>query len=141
REWELKGIPIRIEIGPRDIKKNQVVLVRRDTSKKEIVKVAVLNNKVKKTLDDIQNNLFKKATKFLRESITEAKNMNDFKNLIKKGKSVKINWCNTKSCEEDIKFKTGGAKSLNISFEEKTRGKCINCNKKAEVVAYFAKSY
>ncbi len=140
-EWELKGIPIRIELGPKDIKKNQVVLVRRDTGKKEIVKIAGLSNKIEKTLEDIQNNLYKKATKFLKDNIITVKNIADFKNAIKKGKIVKINWCNQRACEDDIKFKSGGAKSLNVPFNEKVRGKCVCCNKKAEVIAYFAKSY
>lgn len=140
-EWELKGVPIRIEIGPKDIKKNQVVLVRRDTSKKETVKITGLNKKIKNLLNDIQNNLFKKASRFLKENIVKADNFSELKNLISRGKIVKTNWCNTRKCEDEIKFKSGGAKSLNISFNEKAKGKCFNCNKKAEVVVYFAKSY
>ena len=140
-EWELKGVPIRIELGPKDIKKNQVVIVRRDTSKKEIVKISNLNKKIKTLLEDIQNNLFNNASKFLNSNIKEAKNMADFKRLIDQGKIVKVRWCGETECEDNIKFKMGGAKSLNIPFDQKARGNCIQCGKKAELVAYFAKSY
>ena len=62
-EWELKGIPIRIELGPKDLKKNQVILVRRDTNSKESVKISSLNKKIESSLKEIQENLFKKAEK------------------------------------------------------------------------------
>jgi len=140
-EWELKGIPIRIEIGPRDVKKNQVVVVRRDTLKKEVVKFGNVNNKTKDLLEDIQNNLFRKASKFLRNNIIKVNSANNLKSSLKKGKIVMINWCNTNECEEDIKFKNNGAKSLNIVLDKKVSGKCSNCKRKAEVIAYFAKSY
>ncbi len=138
-EWELKGVPIRIEIGPRDIQKKQVILVRRDTSKKEEVKISLVNKKIKQTLEDIHKNLFKKATLFLRNNIVKARTESDINKIINNGKIAEIKWCGTKACEENIKFKTKGAKSLNIS--EKTKGKCANCNKPAEFVAYFGKSY
>ena len=138
-EWELKGAPIRIEIGPKDIQKKQVILVRRDTSKKEEVKISSLNKKIKKTLEDIHKNLLKKATLFLKNSIVKAKNESEINKVINNGKIAEIKWCGSKACEEDIKFKTKGAKSLNIS--KKIKGKCANCNKSAEFVAYFGKSY
>lgn len=140
-EYELKGVPIRIEIGPKDLKKKQVVLFRRDNLKKEVVKISNLNKKIKTLLDDIQNNLFENASKFLKSNIVKANSLNNFKATLKKGKIVMTDWCNTKQCEEDIKFKNNGAKSLNTPLDKKAKGKCVNCNRKAEVVAYFAKSY
>ncbi len=140
-EYELKGIPIRIEIGPKDLKKNQVVLVRRDTLKKENVKIRDLNKKIEKTLNEIHENLYNKAKKFLNDNIIEVKNMNDMKKVINSGKIAKLNWCLGTKCEELIKEKTEGAKSLNISLTEKAKGKCFVCNNKANGVAYFAKSY
>jgi len=140
-EWELKGIPIRLEIGPKDIQKKQVVLVRRDTGKKETVKLSVLNKKIKSVLEDIQKNLYKKARKFLNEHISVAKDINGAKKLIDSGKIAKVNWCDADSCEEEIKAKTNGAKTLNIPEKEKAKGKCFNCGKPAKVVVYIAKSY
>ncbi|MEK6835416.1 MAG: proline--tRNA ligase [Nanoarchaeota archaeon] len=140
-EYELKGFPIRIEIGPKDIKKNQVILVRRDTLKKETVKIKNLNKKIEKTLEEIHNNLYNKAKKFLNEGIIKVKNINDMKKVIDSGKIAKIDWCLDLKCEDMIKEKTKGAKSLNISLTEKAHGKCFVCNNKANGVAYFAKSY
>lgn len=140
-EWELKGVPVRIEIGPKDIKKNQVVLVRRDTLKKEFIKISDLNKKIKTILDDIQRNLFRKASKFLKEHIVNVNNIDEAKKHIDKGRIVRVNWCGKTGCEEEIKFKTDGAKTLNIPAKEKARGNCFNCKNKAEVVVYVAKSY
>lgn len=139
-EYELKGVPIRIEIGPRDIEKSQVILVRRDTLKKETVKIKDLNKKIEKTLNEIHNNLYNKAKKFLNESIVNVKNINDMKKVINSGKIAKVNWCLAVKCEETIKEKTE-AKSLNISLTEKNSGKCFNCGNKVNGLAYFAKSY
>ena len=140
-EYELKGIPIRIEIGPKDIKKNQVILFRRDTLKKEVVKIKSLSKKVEKTLQEIHDNLYNKAKKFLDESIVKVNNMNNMKKIINSGKIAKINWCLGVKCEELIKERTDGGKSLNISLTEKAQGKCFICNNTANGVAYFAKSY
>jgi len=140
-EWELKGVPVRIEIGPKDLAKKQVVLVRRDTLKKEAVKITSLNKKVKQVLEDIQKNLLLKAEKFLKSQIKDAKNLNELKKVIKEGKIAKTNWCGEMGCEDNIKFKTGGAKSLNIPFKQKAKGNCVQCSKKAKAITYFAKSY
>jgi len=140
-EHELKGVPIRLEIGPRDLAKNQVVLVRRDTLKKETVKIKQLNKKISKTLDNIHHNLYNKAKKFLEDSIINVKNINDFKKAINTGKIAKLDWCLGVKCEENIRDKTDGAKSLNISLTERAKGRCFVCGNKAGGVAFFAKSY
>lgn len=141
-EWEMKGVPIRIEIGPKDLAKSQAVLVRRDTGDKKVVKISEIKNVVTKLLDDIQNNLFEKAKKFIDLSIIEVKNMKELIKVIKDKKMAKAPWCNTPECEENLKDKTGGAKSLNIPFDQpKVSGKCVCCDKEAKVVALFAKSY
>ncbi len=140
-EYELKGIPLRIEIGPKDIEKDQIVLVRRDNLKKEIIKMKDLNKKVEEILDDIQNNLYHKAKEFLNKNINSVNNINEMKKTINSNKIVKLNWCEDKICEETLKDKTDGAKCLNISLTEKGKGKCFNCNKNATCVAFFGKSY
>ncbi|MFH1210639.1 MAG: proline--tRNA ligase [archaeon] len=142
-EWELKGIPIRIEIGPKDMKSNQVVLVRRDTGKKEVVKIKDLPKKVKDSLSSMQDDLFNKAKKSLQDSIVEVKDWAQFTKAIENKKLVKALWCGSVECEDNIKDKANGAKSLNIPFDQpkNVRGKCIQCNKEAKFYAYFAKSY
>ncbi len=142
-EWELKGIPIRIEIGPKDVAKKQVVLVRRDTNKKEIVKITKVDRVVRKTLEDIQESLYNKAKRFLNSSIINVKNWGEFKRAIKDKKLVKANWCGSIECEDHIKDKTGGVKSLNMPFDQPKiiKGRCVHCDKEAKVVCYFSKSY
>jgi prolyl-tRNA synthetase len=141
-EHELKGVPIRIEIGPKDLEKGHVVLVRRDTLKKEFVKFKDLTEQVRKTLDSIHDNLYKKSKKLLQESITEVKNMNEFKKAIEHKKLVKALFCGEASCEDYIKDKTGGASSRCIPFGQKlVTGKCVHCGKQAKHMVYWGKSY
>jgi len=141
-EWELKGIPLRIEIGPKDVQKKQVVIARRDNSKKEFVKETSIVKKVKETLNSIQNSLFKKADKFLKEHITTVKTFNEFKEILeKKGGFIRACHCLDEKCEERIKEETGATIRL-IPFEkEKVFSNCVYCGKKADVVVYFAKAY
>ena len=139
-EWELKGIPIRVEIGPKDVSQKQVVLVRRDTNEKKIVKITNLDKEVSKLLEDIQNNLYLKSKKFLKSSIVNVKNISELKKQVEKGKIGKANWCGIAGCEENIKAKTG-AKSLNFELNKKGTGKCFACVAKAKYVTYFGKSY
>jgi len=141
-EWELKGVPLRIEIGPKDVAKNQVVLVRRDNNKKEFVKLSQLDKTIKDTLEDMQNNLFNKAKKFLNSNITEAKNWDEFVKHIKSKKLVKAPFCSNEKCEEEIKEKTDGVTSRLIPFEQpETIGKCVRCGKEGKFIVIFGKAY
>jgi len=110
-EWELKGVPLRIELGPKDLEKNQVVLVRRDTGEKEFVKITELNKKIKQYLNKIQKNLFTKAKSFLNKNIVEVDNWKDFLNAIKAKKIPKAFFCGNKDCEELIKSESDSATS------------------------------
>ncbi|MFC1710872.1 proline--tRNA ligase [Nanoarchaeota archaeon] len=141
-EWELKGIPIRIELGPKDLTNKQVVLVRRDIGTKTKVKFASIKKKVEQILDDIQKNLFNNAKKFLDKSIVNVNSLDALKKAVKNKKLGYAVWCATKDCEEMIKYKTNGAKSINIPFNQKDiNKKCFACGNKAKHYAYFAKSY
>lgn len=141
-EWELKGVPIRIEIGPRDLKSKQVVLVRRDTFEKETVKVESLKKRIDALLKDIQTSLFNKAKEFLKTSIVQTSNFEEFIQVINQNKIAFVPWCEGTECEELIKDKSEGAKSLNIPFNQKKLDcKCIHCESQAKSKAYFGKSY
>ena len=140
-EYELKGIPIRIELGPKDIKKKQVVVVRRDNGKKQFIKVTKLKNAINEILEDIQKNLFKKANKLLNDNIVKVRDFKELENSIKNKKIVLANLCSSIECEDNLKFKTGGAKVLNIDDKKKVTGKCIICGKKASYVGRVGKSY
>jgi len=138
-DWEMKGIPLRIELGPRDIKKKQIVLVRRDNGEKQVIKIKEIS-KIPKILEDIQNSLYKKALKFLKDSTITAKKFDDVIKAIKNKKLVNAEWCGSQECEDWIKAKTEGAKIICIT-EEKAKGKCVYCNKKSKEVVYIARSY
>ncbi|MFA6022928.1 MAG: proline--tRNA ligase [Candidatus Pacearchaeota archaeon] len=142
-EWEMKGIPIRIEIGPKDLEKKSVILVRRDNGEKKSIKTAVLKKEIEKELNEIQNLLFIKAKKYLESQIVSAKNMQELIKNISQKKLVKVNFCSQEPCEENIKEKTGGASSRVIPFDSKVSkdAKCIYCGKPAKIEVYFAKSY
>jgi prolyl-tRNA synthetase len=141
-EWEMKGVPLRIEIGPKDIEKNQVVIVRRDTGEKAFVAMKDTGKTVDELLEKIQQNLFAKAKKFIADSTVEAKDWKSFENAAKDRKLIKTLWCGTTECEEAIKYETDGIKTLNIPFDQpKITGKCVHCGKPAKVSVYFAKSY
>jgi prolyl-tRNA synthetase len=140
-EWELKGVPLRLEIGPRDIKNKEAVLVRRDTSEKKSVKQSNISKETQKLLDDIQKNLFEKAQKFLAENIHEANNLDAFKKILEREKGmIRAGWCGSRRCEDSIKDETG-AKITNLPYGLNTQGKCVNCGKAARHIAHFAKSY
>ncbi len=139
-EWELKGVPVRVEVGPNDVKKKQVVLVRRDTSEKKFVKIKDVDKEVKKILEDIQESLFLEAKKHLEGSIVKVKNISELKKAVNSKKIGKANWCGLKKCEENIKHKTS-AKSLNSEFDAKVKGKCFACETEAKYSTYFGKSY
>jgi prolyl-tRNA synthetase len=140
----MKGIPLRIEIGPRDVNAKQVVLVRRDSGKKIVVKEKDLIKSANATLDDIQQNLFKNAKKFLDENIRTARNYSEFKKTIEeKGGFVKAGWCGESHCEEQIKVETSATIRV-IPFKKESSekfNKCIYCEKPAKETVYFAKSY
>ena len=141
-EWELKGVPIRIEIGPRDVKQKQVTLARRDTFEKTAIKEEKIVNAVAELLEKIQKNLFNKAKKLLEENITSVKTYDELQKTLKtKGGFIRANWCSSPTCEEKIKEETGATIRL-IPFEkEKPFSNCIYCHKEAKEVVYFGKAY
>lgn len=140
-EWEMKGIPIRIEIGPRDVEKKQVVLVRRDTLEKEDVKVDGLDKKIKEVLENIQKNLFERSKKMLLDKMVEAGSLEDLKSKIKEKKIVLISMKKGVKIEEDLKSKTGGAKTLWVDKKKVNGEKCVICGEDADYFVWVGKSY
>lgn len=143
-EWEMRGVPLRVEIGPKDIEKKQVVVVRRDTGKKENVAQASMNKKVPEILKEIQKNMFDMALKFQQENTHEVKDYEEFKAIMESKKGfIKAFWCEDKDCEDKIKEETMATIRVIILDQDKkeARGKCVFCQKPAETVAYFGKAY
>lgn len=139
-EWEMKGIPIKVEIGPKDILKKEVVISRRDTGEKKSVKLKDLDKFISKTLEDIQEGLFKRAKKLLYESIVEAKDLKGIQKAVENRKIAFSPLCASLKCEDTLKEKTG-AKVLNIPASQPHPGECVVCNKKSEYFGYVGKSY
>ena len=140
---EMTGIPVRIEMGPRDIENSEVVVVRRDTREKIVIKIDELESKLKELLETIQKDMFDKAKSFLDSHIDEATTLEDMvKKFNKKRGFIKAMWCGDEECEGEIKYATGGASSRCIPFkEDKLSDKCIYCSKEAKHMVYFGKSY
>jgi len=140
-EWELKGVPLRVELGPRDLKAGQVVLVRRDTGAKRTAMLSDLEVETRKELDAMQKSLLDRAREFLVKNTHTAATLGELKEALKKGGVVRIHWCGSRKCEDRLKEETGG-KIINIPLDQPgARGACVSCSEKSELVVNFAKSY
>lgn len=143
-EWEMRGVPLRVEIGPKDIKENRAVLVRRDVQKKEFANLAELVPRVKETLREIQASLFEQALRFLRENTREVTDYSEFKEVIESRRGfIKSGWCGETSCEDRIKAETmATVRVIPLKKnEEESVGDCVCCRKKGRELALFARAY
>jgi prolyl-tRNA synthetase len=140
-EWELKGAPLRIEIGPRDVRKKQVTIARRDTHEKVAIKEDEAVTAVIRLLEEIQASLFKKARESLQQNITTVRTFDELREVLKqKGGFIRASWCSDSKCEEKIKEETGASIRL-ISSDEEPFSKCVHCGETARKVVYFARAY
>ena len=140
--WEMKGVPVRVEMGPRDIENGECILVRRDTGEKETVKLENLNETISKLLDDIHSNMFEMCKKRMKEKTTIALNMDEFKNNMETDQGfIKAMWCGKEECEDKIRELTG-AKSRCIPYnEEKLSDKCVCCGEHADHMVVWGRQY
>jgi len=141
-QYELLGVPLRIEIGPIDIKNREVVFVRRDNNRKEKISWDKIKENVSSILDDIQSNIFKKALEFRESNTFYFDDYKKFKEIMEgDGSFVMAHWCGEKSCEDKIQEETK-AVICTIPFESKEKsGKCILCGDNSSKRVLFAKSY
>ena len=141
-DWEMKGVPIRIEMGPRDIENGICVLVRRDTAEKIEVSINQLETKVSELLEEIQRNMYDTCKKRMEDKITIAHNLEEFQaNMDKEQGFIKAMWCGNVECEAKIKELTA-AKSRCIPFEqEHIDDKCVCCGKKADKMVVWGRQY
>ena len=143
-EQEMLGIPTRIEIGPKDIENNQVVVVRRDTGEKIAVSLDDIDKELPIILETIQKDMFTKAKKFLNDHIFDANTMDEMKEITHKNIGLIIaNWCGNPECEDSIKSETDGFGSRCMPEEEQKNisGNCIYCGKEAKHRVFWGKSY
>ena len=141
-EWEKKGIPIRVELGPKDIANESLVLVRRDTGEKTTVKEGVAISFINNLLETIQADLFKKALAFQEENTHWVDDRKAFQDVLKnKGGFILAHWCGDSSCEEQIAEETKATIRCIPFDQKKEKGKCIKCEKDSESRVIFAKAY
>lgn len=141
-DWEMRGVPVRLEMGPRDIENEQVTLVRRDTQEKMIVKIEEVEEKISELLEDIQKSMYEACKQRLKEKTTIALNMEELKkNLDENQGYVKTMWCGNQECEDKVKELTG-APSRCIPFEqEHLSDKCVCCGKEAKHMVVWGRQY
>ncbi len=140
-EWEMKGVPLRVEIGPRDMESKQITLVRRDTGKKTAVPQGNSVTQIVNTLDEIQQSLLHKAKESQAKLTTTANNMKEFVHIIETtGGFVKAFLSEDNDCEERIKLETGATVRI-VHFEESARGQCVSCGHPNSREVVFARSY
>jgi prolyl-tRNA synthetase len=141
-EWELRGVPLRIEFGPRDLKEGHAVLVRRDTGSKRVVKADAIAEEVEKELDAIQAALLARAKESLAKNTHEASTLAELQKTLKdKGGIVRVPWCGKAECEEKMKAEAGG-KILNVPLDQgRAEHRCAVCGEGEAQIANFGKSY
>ena len=141
-DWEMRGVPVRIEIGPRDIENGVCVAVRRDTAEKITIKLDEIEMKLNELLEDIHNNMFNECKKRLEEKTTVAYNLEEFeKNINENQGFIKAMWCGDAECEKKIKDLTS-AKSRCMPFnQEKISDKCVCCGRPADKLVIWGRQY
>ncbi len=139
-EWEMKGVPVRIEIGPRDIENNQAMIVRRDTLEKVAVSLDNIEETVNNLLDEIQKNMLEKSRKMRDSKIVDASTMQEIVDGVENKNFVKAAWCGDRECEDKVK-ETCAATSRVYAEGDASEHVCAICGKKAKHFVYFARAY
>lgn len=141
-EAEMRGIPLRVEIGPKDMEKGQCVLVRRDTREKTVVAISDVAVEAEKLLESIQKDMLERARTFLNTHISDATTYDEFKDAVEnKPGFIRAMWCGDRACEEKIKEDTV-ATSRCMPFEQEAIAEnCVCCGKKAKHLVYWGKAY
>jgi len=139
-DWEMRGIPIRIEIGPKDIAKNQIVLARRHNQTKISLDIDGLTEKTLSELKNIQKELFDAAKKLLDERIVRVSEYQQFKEQLDNGKMIDCSWCGKQTCEDKIKEETGA--DIRVIPSDNTKAEtCIYCKNSGTANVLFARGY
>ena len=142
-QYEMQGVPLRVEIGPKDIENGQCVLVRRDTREKQFISLDQLEAAVEQGLSDLHDAMYQRALKNLEEKTFTATTYEEFLDTAQnKPGFIKAMWCGDSACEDKIKEDTGGVKSRCIPFEEEHLSDvCVCCGKPARHMVYWGRQY
>ena len=141
--WEMQGVPVRLEIGPREVEEGKLTISRRDLKEKEIISEEELIKKIKSLSKEILENLQKKSKYFLQSNIYEVYSRKQIIDIIKKGGYAKINFCGKEECANDMQMITQGGKVRGkLAFKEEiSEGTCAWCGAPAKEIVYVAKQY
>jgi prolyl-tRNA synthetase len=140
-DWEMKGIPIRIELGPKDMTEGKIVLARRDTGEKRDLDIRIRGNVIAEELDKMHDDMFANAKKILDERTTTLETYDGFKTELEKGMLIKAPICDNPSCEEKIKEETGADIRVIPDDCEDDDSKCIYCGVQSKIRPLFARGY
>jgi prolyl-tRNA synthetase len=148
-DWEIKGVPIRIEIGPKDIEKGTLVFARRDLSKKTFIQRADLKEEAEKALIEIQDELTKRAEKIIEDGIKDVDSLDDGLKLLDSvwDGIIRTHWCGEMDCAEEMEksldktFLGYPMKEVDSGETDKRPGNCMLCGRPTETVVILSKSY
>lgn len=141
-EQEMRGIPVRIELGPKDIEKGQCILVRRDTREKYPVSFEELSGRLGELLEQIQADMFERAKKFRDSHISDAKNYAEFKDAVEhKPGFIRGMWCGDQACEDKIKEETTATSRCMPFEQEQISDVCVCCGRPAKKLVFWGKAY
>ncbi len=141
-EWELKGVPVRLEVGPRDIKARQMVLVRRDTGEKVTASMDGLEQAIDSLLASVQDGLFARAKRFMDENTRHVEDYDEFKAIMETRRGfVHAPWCGSRECEAAIKDETGATIRCIPMEGPAASGNCVRCGTASDLWVYFARAY
>ena len=140
-QWEMKGVPLRLEMGPKDLEKDQVVLVRRDNGEKNFVPREGLEERLKEELDKIQEDMYQNSLDYMKENTRQASNIDELLKIMENHKGlVRASWCGDGSCEDKIKDETKATIRC-IPFDSEEKGSCLCCGEKPAREVIFAQAY
>lgn len=141
-EWEMKGVPVRLEIGPKDIEKGQATVCRRDNLEKSQLELENITESIKSLLDNVHESMLANALKMREEKTSVASDMEELKKVLEEKLGfVKAMWCGDRACEDKIKEETGATIRCMPFEQEQLSDRCICCGEKADKMVYLAKAY
>jgi prolyl-tRNA synthetase len=143
-EYEMRGVPVRIEIGPRDVKAGQAVLVRRDLKSKETASLESLATRLPALLDEIQAELYRQAGEFVQANTRTASTYEEFKEILDSKRGfIQAPWCGGEACEDRIKTETMATiRVLPLALDDvPVTGGCVCCGAPGKATALFARAY
>jgi prolyl-tRNA synthetase len=141
-DWEMRGVPLRLEIGPKDVEKDQGVLVRRDNREKQFVPMAGVAEAVGPLLETLQRELLERARRFLNENTRRASSYDEFKEIMARTRGFLLcQWCGEADCEARIKEETKATVRVIPIHGEAVPGACVRCGGASPREVYFAQAY